>query len=111
MQAHLCLVTFRPPSLSHTHSPADMDDSKKIDIQQDEYALPVSATDTPTPVLPTHPAYNPKGLDEKALVRKIDWRLIPWLSVLYLLSFLVSCPPPCHLSSLSSALDADCVSI
>lgn len=65
-----------------------MDDSKKIDIQQDEYALPVSATDTPTPVLPTHPAYNPKGLDEKALVRKIDWRLIPWLSVLYLLSFL-----------------------
>ena len=25
---------------------------------------------------------------EKKLVRKLDWRLIPWLSLLYLLSFL-----------------------
>ena len=36
--------------------------------------------------------YNPhvdiSGLDEAKLVRKIDWRLIPWLSFLYLLSFL-----------------------
>jgi len=28
------------------------------------------------------------GVDEAKLVRKIDWRLIPWLSLLYLLSFL-----------------------
>lgn len=28
------------------------------------------------------------GVDEKKLVRKLDWRLIPWLSFLYLLSFL-----------------------
>ena len=28
------------------------------------------------------------GVDEAKLVRKIDWRLIPWLSFLYLLSFL-----------------------
>lgn len=28
------------------------------------------------------------ALDEKTLVRKIDYRLVPWLSLLYLLSFL-----------------------
>ncbi|KAG6902544.1 hypothetical protein C0995_014933 [Termitomyces sp. Mi166 len=28
------------------------------------------------------------GVDEKKLLRKIDWALIPWLSLLYLLSFL-----------------------
>lgn len=28
------------------------------------------------------------AIDEKALVRKLDLRLIPWLSFLYLLSFL-----------------------
>ena len=27
-------------------------------------------------------------VDEKALMRKIDWRMVPWLSFLYLLSFL-----------------------
>lgn len=27
-------------------------------------------------------------VDEKALIRKIDWQMIPWLSFLYLLSFL-----------------------
>ncbi|KAL9938906.1 hypothetical protein V8E36_002625 [Tilletia maclaganii] len=30
----------------------------------------------------------PDGVDEKAVIRKVDWALIPWLSVLYLLSFL-----------------------
>jgi predicted transcriptional regulator len=28
------------------------------------------------------------GVEEAKLVRKIDWRLLPWLSLLYLLSFL-----------------------
>ena len=28
------------------------------------------------------------GIDERKLVRKLDWALIPWLSFLYLLSFL-----------------------
>ena len=28
------------------------------------------------------------GVDERKLMRKIDMRLIPWLSLLYLLSFL-----------------------
>jgi len=30
----------------------------------------------------------PAGIDEKKLMRKVDFRLIPWLCVLYLLSFL-----------------------
>ena len=42
-------------------------------------------------------------IDEAKLIRKIDWRLLPWLSFLYLLSFLdrtsignakVRCPAP-----------------
>ena len=28
------------------------------------------------------------GIDEKKLLRKLDWYLVPWLSFLYLLSFL-----------------------
>jgi len=53
--------------------------------------------------------YNPhvdvSDIDETKLVRKIDWRLLPWLSFLYLLSFLdrtsignakVHCPTPLH---------------
>lgn len=42
---------------------------------------------------PTHDSvYNPhvdvSGVDERKLLRKIDLALIPWLSLLYLLSFL-----------------------
>lgn len=36
--------------------------------------------------------YNPdvdvSGVDERKLLRKLDWHLVPWLSFLYLLSFL-----------------------
>ncbi|PIL24725.1 MFS general substrate transporter [Ganoderma sinense ZZ0214-1] len=39
-----------------------------------------------------HEVYNPhidvSGVDEKKLIRKLDWYLVPWLSLLYLLSFL-----------------------
>lgn len=31
---------------------------------------------------------NPTGIDEKALVRHLDWKLLPPLTLLYLLSFL-----------------------
>lgn len=38
------------------------------------------------------PLYNPhvdvSGVNESKLLRKIDWMLIPWLSLLYLASFL-----------------------
>ena len=35
-----------------------------------------------------NPHMDVSGVDEAKLVVKIDWRLIPWLSFLYLLSFL-----------------------
>ncbi len=39
-----------------------------------------------------HPLYNPdvdvSGVDERKLIRKLDFYLVPWLSFLYLLSFL-----------------------
>ena len=35
-----------------------------------------------------NPDMDVSGIDEAQLVRKIDWRLLPWLSFLYLLSFL-----------------------
>ncbi|KAJ6518935.1 MFS general substrate transporter [Mycena sanguinolenta] len=48
------------------------------------------ASDTATPV--QHAVYNAEmdvsGVDERKLVRKLDMALIPWLSLLYLLSFL-----------------------
>ncbi|KAG8699315.1 hypothetical protein FRC09_006689 [Ceratobasidium sp. 395] len=42
------------------------------------------ATEVPT----YHADVDISGIDEKKLLRKIDLRLIPWLSLLYLLSFL-----------------------
>lgn len=35
-----------------------------------------------------HPDVDADEIDEKKLIRKLDWALIPWLSFLYLLSFL-----------------------
>jgi hypothetical protein len=41
---------------------------------------------------PDSKLYNPhvdvSGIDERALMRKVDWRTVPWLSFLYLLCFL-----------------------
>ena len=35
-----------------------------------------------------NPDVDTSGVDERKLLRKIDFALIPWLSLLYLLSFL-----------------------
>jgi hypothetical protein len=35
-----------------------------------------------------NPEVDTSGVDERKLIRKIDMALIPWLSFLYLLSFL-----------------------
>ena len=44
-----------------------------------------------TPVIEAQ-VYQPEtstaGIDERKLMRKIDWHVVPWLSVLYLLNFL-----------------------
>lgn len=34
------------------------------------------------------PEVDISGVDEKRLMRRIDWHVVPWLAVLYLLNFL-----------------------
>ena len=34
------------------------------------------------------PEVDTSGVDEKKLMRRIDWHVVPWLAVLYLLNFL-----------------------
>lgn len=34
------------------------------------------------------PEVDTSGIDERRVLRKIDWHVVPWLAVLYLLSFL-----------------------
>lgn len=34
------------------------------------------------------PEVDTTGLDERRVLRKIDWHVVPWLAVLYLLNFL-----------------------
>lgn len=34
------------------------------------------------------PEVNTSGIDERRVLRKIDWHVVPWLAVLYLLNFL-----------------------
>jgi hypothetical protein len=38
------------------------------------------------------PDVDVSGVDERALMRRIDWHVIPWLAVLYLLNL---CGAPC----------------
>ena len=35
-----------------------------------------------------HPEIDMSDIDEKKLMRKVDWHVIPWLALLYLLSYL-----------------------
>ena len=35
-----------------------------------------------------NPSVDVSGIDEAKLIRKVDYRLLPWLSFLYLLTFL-----------------------
>ena len=41
-------------------------------------------------VIPTVPSddYALETVDERKLLRKIDWHVVPWLALLYLLNFL-----------------------
>ncbi|KAH7311927.1 MFS nicotinic acid transporter-like protein [Rhexocercosporidium sp. MPI-PUGE-AT-0058] len=51
--------------------------------------LPSPKTNSDTPSLSSEEAFtNPTGIDEKALLWKLDWKLLPPLTLLYLLSFL-----------------------
>ena len=53
------------------------------DIKDPESAV---VYDTPTDIY--CPDVDTSGIDERRLMRKIDWHVVPWLAVLYLLNFL-----------------------
>ena len=49
----------------------------------------VTVQDTPNGSADVYrPEVDTSGIDERKLMRRIDWHVVPWLSVLYLLNFL-----------------------
>nr|GAT46680.1 high-affinity nicotinic acid transporter [Mycena chlorophos] len=60
------------------------------DTKEDTKESVPASVDNSTSVAPQvyHAEVDTEGVDERKLVRKIDLTLIPWLSLLYLLSFL-----------------------
>ncbi|KAF7308391.1 High-affinity nicotinic acid transporter [Mycena chlorophos] len=60
------------------------------DAKEDTKESAPASVDNSTSVAPQvyHAEVDTDGVDERKLVRKIDFTLIPWLSLLYLLSFL-----------------------
>ena len=56
--------------------------SSEIEQVDEDAALPR----TEVPLYNAH--VDISGIDERKLIRKMDWHLVPWLSFLYLLSFL-----------------------
>lgn len=56
------------------------------DIEQREAQLGNSSEKAETTVY--NACVDVSGIDEAKLIRKIDWQLLPWLSLLHLLSFL-----------------------
>ena len=57
-----------------------------INIAQMETQSEVSSEKDTTAVYNAH--VDVSSIDEAKLMRKIDWQLLPWLSFLYLLTFL-----------------------
>lgn len=60
--------------------------STSSDLEKDSIRVNENANVTTTPLYNEH--VDITGVDERKLLRKIDIALIPWLSLLYLLSFL-----------------------
>ncbi|PWO01390.1 MFS general substrate transporter [Tilletiopsis washingtonensis] len=85
-----------PPPVVHTEQPAFLragaDDKKLSPVEAETKSAHGSADDgaeTEAERNMTVAEYAAsQGVDEKKLMRKVDMHLIPWLSVLYLLSFL-----------------------
>ncbi|KAJ4474998.1 MFS general substrate transporter [Lentinula aciculospora] len=63
-----------------------MTGSSSSDLEKDSIRVNENANVTTTPLYNEH--VDISGVDERKLLRKIDIALIPWLSLLYLLSFL-----------------------
>lgn len=79
-------MSATPYKVANNHKDANrtMAPSPSNDIKQGDDALGLETTSQTTDSI----VRAPDGIDEKKLMRKIDLRVVPWLSVLYLLSFL-----------------------
>lgn len=70
----------REPAVAHhgdDERPSNGDDSKTVSEDKKDHTGPPSDSDTEL-----------GEMNEKALLRKIDWKLLPAVGILYLLSFL-----------------------
>lgn len=69
----------------------DKKDSAAVDVKGDNLMVPASKEEAVDAVESGSSSSQELGYDEKQtkkLIRKIDWALIPFLALLYLLSFL-----------------------
>lgn len=58
-------------------------------MSSDEYKDKDSGTvDEASETAVYRPEIDVSTVDERKLIRKIDWHVVPWLAILYLLSFL-----------------------
>jgi hypothetical protein len=64
--------TSMDSKISPTHSMQIVEEKSSIGREQNLYNADIDTT----------------GIDERKLIRKVDIRLVPWFSLLYLLSFL-----------------------
>lgn len=69
-----------------TPSPSASDPEASIEADEKQPNIAIYNADIDTSVY--NPEIDTSGVDDRKLVRKIDLALIPWLSFLYLLSFL-----------------------
>lgn len=79
------------PVLSLHFTKSDNDPEKsRVEAHDEVISLrPLSSdSDTPGPQIMNSTDSSDEEIDEKKLLRKIDYALIPWLGILYLLSFL-----------------------
>lgn len=61
--------------------------SRSLDAVDEKVEASTSASEVPAETL-YRPEIDTSGVDERKLLRRIDWHVVPWLAVLYLLNFL-----------------------
>ena len=63
-----------------TSDSASIPEKKSIGKDTEAYSVPLEEV--------YRPDVDTSDLDERKLMRKIDWHVVPWLALLYLLNFL-----------------------
>ena len=74
-------VLFRVGSFSFTSWSMSSESADNVSEEQ-EIVFTVPDNDVYRPEVDT------SGIDERRLMRRIDWHVVPWLAILYLLNFL-----------------------